>query len=384
MRFKSLELRQFRNIQSPHLVFNPGLNVFRGQNGQGKTNVVEALYLLTHGRSFRTSRSSDLINKNTPQGFFLGTQIEKSEITHHVEIKVEKNNRALSVNNHRSSTAKLRQMFSCLLFSPESLLIVKEAAQKRRDLVDDLCLSLFPGFEPVYREYKKTLKQKNSLLKSLKDGKIDSVQGQKINNSLTEILLQKGAKLTAYRLHAIEEISPLLLEDFLKIMDDHYGNIAIEYIISDRVFTSPNEEAILNAMYKRWKELKGRELASGAALVGPHKHDIQFNFNGQEARFFCSQGQQRTIILAFKMAQTRLHYRAHKEFPVLLLDDVLSELDKGKQMRFVKYLLSTEAQIFLTTTDATAIPDIAERSIFSVREGVFEESERVLTGGLSV
>ena len=137
-------------------------------------------------------------------------------------------------------------------------------------------------------------------------------------------------------------------------------------------------------MYKRWQELKARETATGLCLVGPHKHDIQFNFNDQDARFYCSQGQQRAIILAFKMAQTRLHYKAHRVFPILLLDDVLSELDREKQMRFVNYLLSTEAQIFLTTTDATSLPEVAKSSVFDVKEGSFSESQGLVTGGLSV
>ena len=384
MKLTRLSLRQFRNIESQTIDLNPGLNVLRGQNGQGKTNFVEAIYLMTHGRSFRTGRIDDLINKNNFQGFFVQGLFEKQNLQNKVELKYTKERKFLRVNEQNFSAPKLRQNFPSLLFSPESLLVVKDSAQKRRDLVDGLGLSLFPQYAQLFTEYKKALKQKNTLLKKIKDTEISKEEGFKINESLTQILFEKGSLLTYLRLQAIDEIQPYLLKEFLQIMDEHYGNISINYYVSGHKMNSLSQKEVLNAMYKRWEELKHRELASGLCLVGPHKHDIQFDFNGQEARFFCSQGQQRAIILAFKMAQTRLHYKAHKEFPILLLDDVLSELDREKQMRFVNYLLSTEAQIFLTTTDATSIPQVADQSVFDVKEGVFGEIGRLHTGGLSV
>lgn len=384
MNIQTLSLRQFRNIENQTLVFNPGLNVFRGQNGQGKTNLVEALYLLTHGRSFRTSRWDDFINKNQKIGFLIEAQSFAAQLENRISIKSLNGKKTLRVNSNGMTSPKLKQKFPSLLFSPESLLIVKDAAQKRRELIDDLCLSLFPGFAKVFSDYKKAYKQKSVLLKKIKEGQIESKEGHKINQNISQLLFEIGSELTLKRLQAIDEIEPTLLQEFLEIMDEHYGNISISYYVSGHKIKQINKEEILNAMYKRWRELEDREMASGLCLVGPHKHDIQFDFNGQEARFFCSQGQQRAIILAFKMAQTKLHYRAHKEFPILLLDDVLSELDREKQMRFVNYLLSTEAQIFLTTTDATTIPQVASQSVFNVKNGVFEESDRCVTGGLSV
>jgi DNA replication and repair protein RecF len=384
MKFERLSVRQFRNIESQVLDLNPGLNVFRGQNGQGKTNLVESIYLLTHGKSFRTTRWDDLVNKNDFQGFYIQALVEKKGLQNKIELKCLNNRKSLKMNDQALSAPRLRQAFPSLLFSPESLLVVKDSAQKRRELIDDLCLSLFPQFAQLFADVRKVLKQKNTLLKKIKDEQISNSEGIKINESLTQILFEKGSLLTHFRIRAIEEIEPYLLQEFLQIMDEHYGNISINYFVSGHKMRGVSREELLNAMYKRWEELKSRELASGLCLVGPHKHDIQFDFNGQEARFFCSQGQQRAIILAFKMAQTRLHYRAHNEFPILLLDDVLSELDREKQMRFVNYLLSTRAQIFLTTTDATSIPQVASRSVFEVRNGVFGESDRLLTGGLSV
>ncbi len=384
MIIKQLGLRNFRNIKTENINLNAGLNIFRGQNGQGKTNLVEALYLLTTGQSFRMGRVQDLSCKNNNLGFFISGTVLKKNLDYNVELNAMHGKKSIKINGKGARTPTLKKYFPSLLFSPESLLIVKDSAQKRRDLIDQLCTSLYPEFGKLHFRFKKILKQKNSLLKKVKEKEQKSSADEKLFNTLSEMLLKIGSELTFFRLMGIEEIEPLLLEEFLQIMDEHYGNIAIDYLISGQSFKGVSKAEILNAMYKRWGELKAREWASGLCLVGPHKHDVQFNFNDQEARFYCSQGQQRAIILAFKMAQTRLHYRAHKEFPVLLLDDVLSELDREKQKRFLNYLLSTEAQILLTTTDATKIPGKVSSTVFFVREGEFVEQEKVLTGGLSV
>ncbi len=382
-----LGLRNFRNLKTEYLELSPGLNIFLGQNGQGKTNLVEAIHLLTSGNSFRSGGIQDFINKNSNLGFFLRARVLKKELDFKIELSASANKKVLTVNDKPKTTHYLKQNFPNLLFSPESLLIVKDSSQKRRDLIDQLCTSLYPDFGKLNYKYKKIVKQKSVLLKRMKDQKRENNEDLKLYETLSKMLFEIGTELTFLRLAGIEEIQPLLLEEFLKIMDEHYGNISISYIASGHSLKSYKKEEIRNAMYKRWVELKDRELASGLCLVGPHKHDIQFNFNGEEARFYCSQGQQRAIILAFKMAQTKLHFRAHKDFPILLLDDVLSELDREKQKRFLNYLLSTEAQILLTTTDATWVPEKVASSVFLVKDGYFvrEKSKaEVLTGGLSV
>ncbi len=383
MKLKKLALKNFRNIDQQSISLNDGLNVLRGQNGQGKTNLIEAISFITQARSFRTHQITDLIQKNT-KGFFLEAEIVDHQLTHHLSIGVGETKKNLILNHKKTSSLTLKKKFHSILFSPESLLIVKEAPQKRRDLVDSLCTTLFPQFALWDSQFRRLIKQKNTVLKSLRERNIDDQQGFQLNKLLTEQMLQIGAKITSCRLKAFRVIEPILLQEFLNIMDEHYGNISLKYEISGQFFEKENESEILNAMYKRWIELNDREVASGACLVGPHKHEIHFNFNDHDARFFCSQGQQRAIILAFKMAHTKLHYGAHNEYPILLLDDVLSELDREKQLRFVNYLLSTEAQIFLTTTDATVIPQIAEKTVFEVKEGCFIESGERVAGGLNV
>jgi DNA replication and repair protein RecF len=384
MKFNKIALRDFRNIKEQRIVFREGLNILRGQNGQGKTNLIEAIYLLTHGRSFRTNEIHQLSNTKSINGFKIISEIEINKFKYNVDISVNNKEKDFFLNKKKVSTAKIKQSFLSLLFSPESLEIVKDSSQKRRELIDELCFSLFPEFAKVYSDYRKIMRQKNFLLKNMKELKSLSTSQEKLIETLSLQLFDIGSTLTLLRLEAIEEIEPILLQEFLNIMDNHYANISINYCVSRETFKRKTYEEIHNAMYKRWCELKSRELATGLCLVGPHKHDVQFNFNDQNARFYCSQGQQRAIVLAFKMAQTRLHFRAHKVYPILLLDDVLSELDREKQDRFINYLLSTKAQVILTTTDATKLSNLAKSAIFEVKEGLFIENQSLITGGLSV
>ena len=384
MKLLQIELRQFRNIQQQKLIFHKGLNIFRGANGQGKTNLVEAIYLLTHGKSFRTSDNTALVQNGDYQGTRINGQIEKKGLCNDLVVKVASGRKQTLLNNKGASSSRLKNLFPTVLFSPESLMVVKESAQHRRTLIDDLALGLFPNYSRVFDEYRKLLRQKNALLKQIRDKSIDREKGHRLFHNITELFFVKSAEVIRQRLRAIEQMTPLFQSEFAEIMGDSMVEIEMDYVISGRSALGINFDEILNALYKRWGELKESECQLGQSLVGPHKHEVQFVFNGQNARIFCSQGQQRAIILAFKMAHIRLHYTAHGIYPMLLLDDVLSELDLEKQDRFLEYLMATDSQIFLTTTDAAKIPLVAESSLFDVSVGRFFKSEGRQRGELSV
>ena len=265
-------------------------------------------------------------------------------------------------------------------------MVVKDSSpQNRRDLVDDLG---HRDFSKIFYKFLKKPKsfcgKKNALLKQIRDGNIDKSNGHRLFHSITDLFFAKSARMVSHRLEVMEILGPRLQEEFSAIMGDSLVEIDMDYLISGESAVGKSAEEVVNAMYKRWQELKTQECQLGQSLVGPHKHDVQFLFNGQEARIFCSQGQQRAIILAFKIAHIRLHCSAHGIYPMLLLDDVLSELDRKKQDRFLEYLLSTESQILLTTTDASRIPSRAVGSVFDVNVGTFAKREDSLTGGVIV
>ncbi len=375
MNISRIRLKQFRNIQEQTVSLNSGLNIFHGSNGQGKTNLMEAVYLLTHGVSFRTSDLQVLVNKNDFYGFYLESEIFKGGICHQIEMMVSGRKKSLTINKKKTTLSKLRKTFCSILFSPESLQLIKDSDKKRRELIDDLCLSLFSGFSDLYSDCQRLLKQKNSLLKKIRERQISIHAGEELNQQISFQFFEKSSQLCVFRLEAIKEVKALLPEKFFCITGDYDENISMEYLISNRVFKFMEKEEFFNAMYKEWVFLKEREKAVGQCLVGPHKHSIKFKFNEKNARFFCSQGQQRAIVLAFKMVQTELYYKAHEEFPILLLDDVLSELDSKKRVNFLKELVLIRGQVFLTTTDEAFNKKGKRSFVFEVKGGSFYKKE---------
>ena len=176
----------------------------------------------------------------------------------------------------------------------------------------------------------------------------------------------------------MKDIEPTTQETLSQILGQKV-DFSVDYVISDTPLKDPTRENILNALLIRLKQLQLAEIASGVSLVGPHKHDIVFNFNGSNSRFYCSQGQQRAIILALKLGQISYFQLKNGWSPALLLDDVLSELDKTKQRFLVEFLEETDAQIFVTTTDGL-FPHMLKNlnlKVFEIRNGVvFDDSYR--------
>ena len=168
-----------------------------------------------------------------------------------------------------------------------------------------------------------------------------------------------------------KKINPLMTSEFHKITGDPFDEIFVKYSFLEDQNQTPKKEDFFNAMHKKWKNLGELETATGQCLVGPHKDPVSFIFNGENARFFCSQGQQRAIILSFKTAQAELCRETHKKTPILLLDDVLSELDIHIQNRFLNRLESMEGQVFLTTTKEFFSKKHNKTKFFLVEKGCF-------------
>ena len=385
MHVEHIQFRQFRNIRDEYVELHSGLNVFQGPNGQGKTNFVEGVYLLSHGRSFRTSENSALVQHGENQRTRIVAKLVKQALNHELDFQIVAGKKKIKANGKSVSGAYLRKNFPTVLFSPESLLIIKQSPQHRRSLVDDLALGVLPSFAQVYEDCGRLLKQKNAFLREVKTDKTgDSRETQRLFNSLTDLFFAKGARLVVQRLKVMKAILPFLQKEFAAIMGDSLVELEMDYLISGKSALEMSEEQIINALYKRWAELSQSEKALGQTLVGPHKHDVQFRFNGQEARLFCSQGQQRAIILAFKMAHIGLHCAAHGMYPMLLLDDVLSELDKIKQERFLEALIQTQSQILMTATDASKVPTGMSHDIYNVNVGTFTKVQQRKLGEMSV
>lgn len=349
MHFSALRLHDFRNVAEIRLELSPRLNIFLGDNGQGKTNLLEALYVLSQGESFRFGDNSTLIRHGQTQAL-IEAKIQRQGLEHHVRAEILKSRKTLSLNQKRVSLPDIRRLFPTVLFSPESLAAIKEGADQRRALVDDFLISHRPQNADLISDYKKALKTRNRVLKDWSEDRLPKSELVDVLESLNPRFFELATLMTHGRLMALRDIQTDLQACLQRISKEPV-DISVEYSVSSQNAGNWSLEEINNALQQRALQLREAELSSGVSLVGPHKHEISFVYNQKDSRFFSSQGQQRAIILAFKMAQIVYHGRVHGLYPALMLDDVLSELDAAKRGELISFLHEIKAQVFVTTTD---------------------------------
>ncbi len=367
---EKVRLRNFRNFLEIDTEFSPRVNVFLGENGQGKTNLLEALYLVSQGESFRYSDNSTLINQNSGEAF-IGAKIIQNDLSYQLKLSILKSKKNLTLNDKRITSAEIRKFFASVVFSPESLSAIKEAADHRRELIDDLLITFEKKNANLIADFRKVLKTRNKVLRNFQEGLADEIGTMALLESLNPSFVRLARDLTYSRVSALKG----LLKDFNNAMqyisNNNAVDISVEYLVSSENALNFTADEIEFSLKKRIQELQRAELSSGTSLVGPHKHDVIFLYGQKDSRFYCSQGQQRAIILSFKMAQIVYHRKVHGVYPLLLLDDVLSELDKSKRDALVAFLHEINTQTFITTTDFT-LPDsfrISDLSVIKINNG---------------
>ncbi len=352
MRIFEIRLFNFRNLQEQRLSLSPQLNLFLGQNGQGKTNLLEAFHFALRGDSFRYTEADSLKKYFAPFAR-VEAKVSMGGLVYEIKATLENQRKGFFLNGKRVSPRDLRQKFQTVLFSPESLAEVKESAEHRRDLVDQVLEMSSPRHLDLLDDYKKILKTRNRLLR---DSQEISEPGAKqmldrVLESLHPQFLNLATEVTYERL----QVLAALQDDFQKYMRvlsaDPSVEISVDYLISQHPAQRMTRNAIESLLEQRLQELSSAERSSGSSLVGPQKHEIRFLMNGKDARFYASQGQQRALIISFKLAQIVYHRLLRGNCPVLLLDDVLSELDTGKRSALISFLKGMDAQTFVTSTD---------------------------------
>lgn len=374
MWIKTIRYYNFRNISEAQLNLLPGLNILVGNNGQGKTNFIEGIFLGLTGETFRYGENAHLASFGKTQASV--ALVVENKDNNELRFIIENSRKTHWVNGKKLSSHRLSTQFPVVLFSPESLATVKEGSGERRDLIDHFlftCPNL--GYQGLFDEYSKILKSKNKVLKALSEQQMGRDQAIHLLASYEERFLELAFEVTFHRIQGIIHI----FEDLQKVAKDLYPipvEISVEYVISDKNAMHYSKEQLRQILNNRLSELKAAEMAVGHSLVGPHKHDIKFLINNKDSRSFCSQGQQRALILSFKLAQLMYHRRAYGTVPILFLDDVLSELDGQTRANLVKLLNVTEGQIFITTTDRYLCRDLTSETqrYISVENGSFSVS----------
>lgn len=369
MHVKKVTLQNYRNYEKLSLPLHPKLNIFFGDNAQGKTNFIESIYLCGTGRSHRTFKEKELISWDTENGY-VRTDIEKRGMDTYIEINLF-NGKPKILKVGGAKITKLSELLGCLnvvVFSPEDLKLVKEGPIFRRRFLDIEISQVKPGYYYNIRQYNKALLQRNNLLKSVR-------YDRSLLNTIDvwdEQLSQYGSYIVCYRLEFIEKIAILAKLVHRKITDGK-EDLSISY--SSQFKDLKDREDIKNSIYNEMLNSRAMDIKRCTTSVGPHRDDINFFIDNIDVKTFGSQGQQRTSALSLKLAELEFMKGESGEYPVLLLDDVLSELDVKRQ----KFLLENLKNI-QTVLTCTSISDIEQfrkndRYVFEVKKGTVNKIE---------
>lgn len=344
MRLEKLELWGFRNYETLTAEFDPGVNLILGDNAQGKTNLLEAMVYLSTGRSFRTRKEQELIRFGAEFAELRATVEDNArEQTLRAVLFSGRRPRQLYLNEVKKKTAgELAGVLNTVLFCPEDLLILKTGASARRKFLDSALSPLRPNYDRALEEYGKLLDQKSRILKD----RAEFPQYLEVLPEYSERMCQVGAILISYRarfLKSLTEEAQRYHREFTggkETLDISYKTVSN---IEDPFLPVPELTELLR---RHMESHKRAELESGQCLSGPHKDDFDVSLDGISLKSFGSQGQVRTAAISLKLAQRELYRREFSEEPVLLLDDVLSELDARRQDFVLNELGS--GQVFIT------------------------------------
>ncbi|MCX7977466.1 MAG: DNA replication and repair protein RecF [Bdellovibrionaceae bacterium] len=371
MRISNLKLKNFRNYRSLEADLDFAFVAFVGNNGQGKTNLLEAINIAATGSSFRYGNNSDFILNSSDGPARIELSFQKEQLDYKVQCEIDSNKKHFFLNTKKATAGDVSKLIPLTLFCPESLAAIKESGEHRRKLVDDALFILDKGYYDDLSRFSRTLKARNKILKDLLEGRIGITSANDLLDSIDPSYLESSFLVADKRIKLLRKIVPDLSNLMAEIFFEDAVDISVEYLVSGENLLNTDSNNLRYLIEKRLREMRGAEIAAGRSLVGPQKHDIKFLYNGNDSRFFCSQGQQRSLILAFKLAQIVYHGRAYGSYPILMLDDVLSELDLGRRGKFLSILRGLETQILITTTEihSSSILKDLQLKVFNVSKG---------------
>ena len=367
MYFKEVELINFRNYENQRIDFHKKVNIILGENAQGKTNLLEALYIMSLGKSFRTSRDNEMIRFGSGLAR-VKTISEKDGEELTVEIGLIKNKKSLKIDGvKKKKISELLENVYVVIFSPDDLRIVKDEPEKRRKFIDRELCQLKPVYYDELSRYKRALGQRNVLLKEENpaDSLLD-IWDEELAEYGARIILRRGSfidklKIISRRIHSDltegkEELGLYYESDLPR--EDGYERQKLKF------------QRIL-------REGRERDRLRRTTLRGPHRDDLSIKIGEKDVRIYGSQGQQRTSALSLKLAELMLIEEETGEKPVLLLDDVLSELDRTRQRQLMTSF--GDIQIFITATELSGevASQLGDYALFSVEDGAVRRRDPI-------
>ena len=356
MKITKLELQNFRNCKNICLNFDRQKTLIIGKNAQGKTNILESIYLLSDLKSPRTAVLSDMIRFDT-NGFKISAEIEKNNTTLDLDFSYNtEKKRDFFLNKVKSTSKDFKLAAKTVLFSTKDLLLLRGSPQDRRDWLDRAISQIYPAYDDRISKYEKIRIQKNNLLKS-----------EYIDETLLEIyneqLIISGANIIFLRQKFLKEIEKFARSKHSIISDSE--NFSLKYTCPETEI-----EPICNYLRQELTARRSEELGRRLACVGPHRDDIEFKINNLDATKFASQGQQRTLVLSLKLSELEIIREKTGYAPILLLDDVLAELDESRQ-NFLLKSIDDKIQTIITSVDTLLFDEdfLKTVRIYTVEQG---------------
>ncbi len=341
-----IRLQYFRSYSDKSFTFNKGVNIVVGKNGSGKTNLLEAILVLASGGSFRAD-DSNLIQFNRPWARLDGNFIDGARTVKLEKTSEEKASKSFIIDGKTTKRLSLQNSFPIVLFEPEHLQLISREPKTRRQFFDDLLIKLNPNYKTTLNDYKRALAQRNALLKFASPNKPDQLFVWNVR------LSELGSKIAVMRQQLLEDINQQISETYSHIAKKP-SQVKLLYI------TKLDRGNYASSLLRKLEDTIRLDKERGFTSSGPHRDDFNFLLNDKQAASAASRGEVRSLLLALKVFELQAVRVTYEQVPILLLDDVFSELDKARQGELIKFFIDT--QVIITSTDNTSISQqISER-----------------------
>lgn len=339
---RELRVRNYRSFDDYALELDPHVTVLVGHNAAGKTNLIEALQLLTAGQSFRRPTSAELV-RNGEGAAHIELHMEGDGRRIDCGLVAEDGKRSFFRNGKKTRAAGVRGVVPSVLFCPDNLDMVKRSASHRRAALDDFGVQLNEQYAHLVSTYTRCVEQRNTLLK-------ESYATRDLLRAWDDALVSAGAQLVMHRLALLERIRSHMVDVYGTIAPAERVDVRYRATIGEVERAAHDRDALAALFSRSLDEISDDELRRGQTLVGPHRDEIVFTIDGRDARSYASQGQQRSLVLAWKVAEVEVTRDILDRYPILLLDDVMSELDERRRMAIMHYV-EGDIQTVITTTN---------------------------------
>ncbi len=341
----SLKINNYRNFKEAEVELNDSLNIFVGDNGQGKTNLMESIYLTSIGRTFRLNSENELINFHESKSL-IEVNLIKNNYKTKIVLQLEKNKKkTVHINGVKlDKTSEMIGVLNNVIFTPDDMKIIKGSPIERRKFINIDISQIKPKYKYLLNKYKKICSERNIILKNY----CTKSENKDIINIWNDYLVNIGTDIMLYRQDYINNLKKYAVDIYADISGNK-EKFGLSYLCNAGNIDNMDKDDIKKHFYDKLYANLNQEIQNKTTMYGPHKDDILIKINDKECKYFGSQGQQRSAILAIKLAEIEIIKEEMNEYPILLLDDVLSELDNKRKGFLINYIKGI--QTFITTTD---------------------------------